>query len=283
MRSLAGAAVFLAPAGGLVGLGLWRGVTWPLVAGGILALIGSVWVGTRWRARQRILRGPFPETWRRTLEERIRFYRKLDQDGRARFEANLRRIFADYRIEAVGGVELDDELIVLALAGGAVLIQHMPGFPLPAVRDVILYPDAFDEEYDVESDANIAGMVHRQGPILFSAKSLRRGWKRDTDGHNVSIHEWAHVLDWADGFADGVPGLGAHTDEWDDLIKDALTKVRKRKSKLRDYGGTNQAELFAVAVEAFYEKPRILKKSHGELYDALVEYFRYDPLARPVL
>ena len=279
MRGPTGVLVFLAPAGGLVGLGLWRDVTWPLVAGGVVALLGLAWVGTRWRARRRILDGPFPEAWRRVLEERIRFYRNLDDEGRVRFERNLRRIYADYRIEAVGGVELDDVLIVLALAGGAVLIHHMPGFPLPAVRDVILYPDAFDDDYDVQSDASIAGMVHRRGPILFSAKSLRRGWKRDQDGHNVSIHEWAHVLDWADGFADGVPGLGSDADEWDDLIKDALTKVRKRKSRLRDYGGTNQAELFAVAVEAFYEKPRALQKSHPELYEALGAYFRYDPLA----
>lgn len=280
MRSVGGALVaFVAPGGGLIALGLWRSVTWPLVVGGAILLGGLLWVGMRWRARRAILHGPFPESWRRTLEDRIRFYRKLDDPGRARFEQNLRRIYADYRIQAVGGVEIDDELIVLALAGGAVLIQHMPGFPLPAVRDVILYPDAFDDEYDVQAEANIAGMVHRQGPILFSAKSLRRGWKRDTDGHNVSIHEWAHVLDWADGFADGVPGLGAHTDEWDELIKDALLKVRKRKSRLRDYGGTNHAELFAVAVEAFYEKPRALKKSHAELYEALAEYFGYDPLA----
>lgn len=269
---------FLAPAAGLIALGLWRDVTWPLVVGGALAVGGLAWVGRRRQARQKIIEGPFPESWRRTLEARIRFYRKLDDEGKARFERNLRRIYADYRIEAVGGVEIDDDLVVMALAGGAVLIQFMPGFALPAVRDVILYPDAFDEEYDVQSEAQIAGMVHRQGPILFSAKSLRRGWKHDTSGHNVSIHEWAHVLDWADGFADGVPGLGSDTDEWDDLIKEALTKVRKRKSRLRDYGGTNQAELFAVAVEAFYEKPRALKKSHGELYAALAEYFRYDPL-----
>ena len=281
MKGLGGAFVgFLAAAGGLVALGLWRGVTWPVVAGALVGGVGLAWLASRWRARRAILDAPFPETWRRILHERIRFYRTLDGAGRDRFERNLRRIYADYRIEAVRGVELNDELVVLALAGGAVLIQHMPGFPLPAVRDVILYPDAFDDDYDVESDATIAGMVHRQGPILFSAKSLRRGWKRDQDGHNVSIHEWAHVLDWADGFADGVPGLGADTDAWDDLIKDALLKVRKRKSRLRDYGGTNHAELFAVAVEAFYEKPAILQKSHRELYEALAEYFRYDPLDR---
>lgn len=270
---------FLAPAAGLVALGLWRDATWPLVVGALLAVVGVGWVWTRRRARRQILDAPFPASWRRVLEDRVRFYRKLDDAGRARFESNLRRIYADYRIESVGGVEIDDDLVVLALAGGAVLIQFMPGFPLPAVRDIILYPDAFDDEYDVQSDANIAGMVHRRGPILFSARSLRQGWKHDRNGHNVSIHEWAHVLDWADGFADGVPGLGSATDEWDALIKEALTKVRKDKSRLRDYGGTNQAELFAVAVEAFYEKPRALKKSHAELYDALVEYFGYDPLS----
>ena len=50
-------------------------------------------------------------------------------------------------------------------------------------------------------------MVHGQGPILFSARSLKQGFRGEHDGHNVGYHEFAHVLDFDQGRADGVPGF----------------------------------------------------------------------------
>ena len=98
---------------------------------------------------------------------------------------------------------------------------------------------AFDEGYDLGPHARTAGQVHRQGPIIFSARSLRRGWKAETDGHNVSIHEWAHVLDLADGFADGVP-VDAQG-EWESLVEDELQRVwilRKLLNPMDDTAAT---------------------------------------------
>ncbi|HJL05815.1 MAG TPA: zinc-dependent peptidase [Polyangiaceae bacterium LLY-WYZ-15_(1-7)] len=263
--------------GGLIALGLARGATWAVIAG---ALVAAIWVAVavqRPLRRRRALAGPFPEGWRRVLEERVRFYRLLDEAGRARFERNMQILAADYPIEAVQGAEIDDVVRVLALAGAAVLLQGLEGWEMPARRSILVYPDAFDEGYDLGPHARTAGQVHRQGPIIFSARSLRRGWKAETDGHNVSIHEWAHVLDLADGFADGVP-VDAQG-EWESLVKDELQRVRRGRSKLDDYAGTNQAELFAVAVETFFERPRQLKRKHPALYEALARYFRADPAA----
>ena len=38
------------------------------------------------------------------------------------------------------------------------------------------------------------------------------------------------------------------------------------------------AEYFAVATEAFFEKPRQLNKKRSELYAALKDYYQLDPL-----
>jgi len=273
--------LFLAVAlgGGLVALGLVRGVGWPVVAGPVAAVI---YLGATLRRPFRVWRAgrrPFPEPWRKTLRRYVRFYRLLDQDGRARFERNLATIIAGHDFEAVADAPLDDEVRVLAAAGGAVLIHGMPGVQLPTRRSILIYPDRFDDDYDLANDeANILGQVHRQGPIIFSARALRDGWRNGRSGTNVSLHEFAHVLDLEDGFADGVPELGVgRVDAWDRLVADELERVRQGGSALRSYAGTNQAELFATAVEVFFERPERLADGHPALYQALRSFFRVDP------
>jgi Mlc titration factor MtfA (ptsG expression regulator) len=44
-----------------------------------------------------------------------------------------------------------------------------------------------------------------------------------------------------------------------------------------DYAATNPAEFFAVATEAFFEKPRQLKEHRPELYAELSKYYNLDP------
>ncbi|GIT05067.1 MAG: hypothetical protein CM1200mP29_04780 [Verrucomicrobiota bacterium] len=44
------------------------------------------------------------------------------------------------------------------------------------------------------------------------------------------------------------------------------------------YGTTNPAEFFATATEAFFEKPRQLKKKRPELYEELRSYYKQDPV-----
>ena len=48
---------------------------------------------------------------------------------------------------------------------------------------------------------------------------------------------------------------------------------------LDTYGGANPAEFFAVATEAFFERPRALREKNRQLYDQLAAFFRQDPIA----
>ncbi|MBX3247995.1 MAG: zinc-dependent peptidase [Myxococcales bacterium] len=262
-------------AGGLAALGALRGAPW-LVA---LALVGGAtvaWVLLRIPLRQhRALRAPFPATWRAVLEGHIPYYRKLDAEGRARFERNVQLLAAAYDFDGVAGVEVDDELRMLALAGAAILLQGWRGATLPAHRTIVLHPASFDEDYARGPKADIAGQVVRQGPILFAVSELRRGWAAASDGYNVAIHEFAHVLDLADGYADGKAG----TQGWDALLADELERVRRGRSPLRSYAGTNEAELFAVATETFFERPGVLRAKAPALYEALRDFYAQDPAA----
>ncbi|MCB9610948.1 MAG: zinc-dependent peptidase [Sandaracinus sp.] len=270
----------VAVCGGLAFLGAAQGAWW-LVATSVAVAAGFTVVVARVPLRQmRALRGPFPEPWRRVLETHVRYYRRLDDEGRARFERNVLLLAATYDFEAVAGVTITDELRMLALAGAAVLLQGWDDVVLPGTRGIVLHPASFDESYGEGPHADIAGQVVRQGPILFAVSELRRGWASEQDGYNVAIHEFAHVLDLADGYADGKAGVL----QWGPVLAEELERVRRGRSPLRDYAGTNEAELFAVATEVFFERPTTLRDKAPDVYEVLRDFYAQDPaseVARP--
>ena len=58
--------------------------------------------------------------------------------------------------------------------------------------------------------------------------------------------------------------------------------MRARRGQVLDgYGATNPAEFFAVATEAFFERPRALRAQDPTLYGVMVDYWRQDPAERP--
>jgi Mlc titration factor MtfA (ptsG expression regulator) len=269
-----------------------------LVTSGCFAVVGPGWLALlglatgpayffaatrRYWARKKLLASPMPRAWRETLESKVPFYAGLSGDAKRRFEDDVRIFLSEQNIVASQGAKLDDDTRLLIAASAATLGHGLPDWEWPSLRDIVVYPRSFDSEYRSADGGEIAGMVHAQGPILLSQSDLRMGFARPRDGHNVALHELAHVMDFTDGRADGVPGeLGwVATAPWIALMANRLDRVRKRRrsSVLRDYAGTNEAELFAVAVEAFFEKPRELRDKDPELYAMLSEYFAQDPAA----
>ncbi len=101
------------------------------------------------------------------------------------------------------------------------------------------------------------------------------------------LHEFAHQLDFLDGQGDGTPPLSGRaayrrwhevmTAEYGRLVRESY---RGEARVLDAYGATNPAEFFAVATEAFFEKPVALRQRHPALYEALRDYYRQDPAER---
>jgi Mlc titration factor MtfA (ptsG expression regulator) len=48
---------------------------------------------------------------------------------------------------------------------------------------------------------------------------------------------------------------------------------------LDSYGATNPAEFFAVATEAFFERPLALRQRRPQLFAELQRFYRQDPAA----
>lgn len=257
----------------------------PATAGASFAVVFafSLWLQNRRVLRRRRLdREPFPDAWKAVLDEYVDFYDDLGEADARRFERDVRYFVAEHTIGGPRGIEVEEELKVLVGASAAVLSFGQPGYIWERVRDVIIYPEAFDDEYAVSSQGNILGQVGSQGSIIFSARALRQGFAASEDGLNVGLHEMAHVLDFDGGPADGVPSLMPwHASRgWLNLVHDEVSRIEKHRSVLRQYGATNEAEFFAVATEAFFERPTQLRKKHPELYGMLRDTYNQN-LAGP--
>lgn len=240
-------------------------------------------LGTRRdRRRRRLAREPFPAAWRAVLEREVAFYRALSSSERGRFEREVRFFLDEQVIVGSRGASVNEDLRVLVAASAVTLIFGRPGYHYPRLRDIVVYEGSFDEDYAVHRGGQILGMVHAQGPILFSAESLRQGFRGD-DGLNVGFHEFAHVLDFATGHVDGVPSLmpWRAIRPWIEVMRAESAKVRSRRSLLRQYAATNEAEFFAVATEMFFERGPHMKRKHPELYRLLRDAYGQDPAAAP--
>jgi hypothetical protein len=205
-------------------------------------------------------------------------YATADADGRERFERDVQLALVGLRFEATGGARVTESVQLAVAAGAALLLHGRPDWEIPLERTVLFVPDTFDEAYGDEEEGIYDGMVHAQGPVVLSVRATLAGWHRD-DGHNVVLHELAHLFDMDGQGADGLPVFldPRSSDAWAALVRDEMRRARTGKSVLRSYAATAPAELFAVAVEHFFERPARLRARHPELFAALVAFFNLTP------
>ncbi|PSQ70975.1 MAG: hypothetical protein BRD38_03840 [Bacteroidetes bacterium QH_9_67_14] len=247
---------------------------------GVAALVSAFHLRGPWR-RWQAARRAFPEDHRRWLARRVPFYTAVNDVRRRRFERDVQFFLDEHSFEGVDGAVVDDELRLSVAAGAALLLNGRPAWELRgAGRSVLFYPGAFDDEYHAGDYAAFDGMVHQQGPILLSTRAVRASWSDPpSGGENVVLHELAHLFDFQSEGADGVPSLMAPASEsaWRELVRRETARVRSGRSMLRDYAASAPSEFFAVAVEAFFERPAQMQRRHAELYEALKNFFNLDP------
>lgn len=239
------------------------------------------------RQRAMIRQTPFPPAWERILEQEVPFYRTLSQPEQDRFREEVHIFLREKRITGIN-TSVDDTVRVLVGASAIIPIFGFPGWEWEHIREILIYPTSFDEEYQMGSatDHAISGMVgsgSMNRMMILSKPDLLQGFRSHPDQHNVGIHEFAHLLDKSDGIVDGVPEValpGRAIKPWLNLVQAEMDKIRHGHSDINPYGLTNEAEFFAVAAEYFFENPLKMEQQHPELYIMLKRIFRQDPQSR---
>jgi len=259
-------------------------------AGLILALGIVLWRRTvRNTRRKRLLAEPLKPELRRILEEHVPLYNRLPTELRGQLGGLINVFLAEKRFVGCGGQEITDQIRVTIAGQACMLLLNRKTSYFPKLTSIFVYPAPY-----VVRQAGGVGTEHRQerqgeswqnGPVVLAWNSVTGGANNINDGQNVVFHEFSHRLDQEDGSADGAPILESRDcyASWAKVLSweyEALQrKTRKhRPSVLRRYGATHPAEFFAVATEAFMEKPKQMKKKHPDLYEELKSYYKLDPI-----
>jgi Mlc titration factor MtfA (ptsG expression regulator) len=256
----------------------------------------------RWlteRRRRHILETPWPAAWDEIVERNVAAWAWLDGDERARLRQLAQVFLAEKNWEGCGGLELTDEIRVTIAVSGCLLILGRDHDLFARLVSILVYPSAVmtpeQRPYvfgrvsgPLAARAPIAGQAVRGDTVILVWDEVLRGARDAHDGRNVVLHELAHAIDFLDGAADGTPPLDSSADyrTWAAVLSAAYQALGEDVERgaptgvLRAYGATNEAEFFAVATEAFFEKPAQLAREHEQLYAVLAKFYNLDLAAR---
>lgn len=236
----------------------------------------------KWR-RKKMRARPLPEHWPAILEQNLPFYQKLSSELRSRFLQKLKIfVWEKVWIEA-GGMEIDDEVRVVVAGAAVRLGLFLDDNVYDRLSEIVIYPSHY---HHPEDQGVILGEAHAWGTVVLSWDAVLGGLRNPEDGHDTATHEFAHVLDRNTGRFNGTPELRERQDyrPWAVVLDHHYQRLRKGKQKelevLRSYGATNEAEFFAVATEAFFEKSEQMLEATPDLYEELKHFYGVDP-AKP--
>ncbi|MGH1541763.1 MAG: zinc-dependent peptidase [Arenicella sp.] len=225
---------------------------------------------------------PLDDSSREFLLAQVAFYANLEESDRGLFE---RRVLLFLQTTEIVGhdvvVTQQDRLLVASAA--IILVWKFPDWHYLNLDTVSLVSASFNEQADFgQADSNIQGLVGTgtmRGKMILSKPALHYGFSNNRDKQNVALHEFAHLLDMADGDCDGFPERMSEygfARPWFDLMHQEISVINQKNSNIRAYGGTSQIEFFAVASEYFFERPGLLCRKHPQVYAALKAFYRQD-------
>jgi len=247
------------------------------------------------RRRRQIRNRPIPNAWRVILKRNVPVFARLPSEDQNELLGHLHVFLAEKHFEGCGGLEITEEIRVTIAAQACLLLLHRKTDYYPRLITILVYPSS----YQAYENRHLEGQVWEEGwhPLLgHTARQLRslviawdeakRGAADPSDGRNLVLHEFAHQLDFEDYATDGAPALTTRAEyrDWAKVMNKEFKALRAADEAgtptlLDTYGATNPAEFFAVATEAFFERPRALRARHPKLYAEFARFFRQEPVS----
>lgn len=221
-----------------------------------------------------------PDNYKETLNDYVKFYRQLDEEGKRKFEERIEHFLATVRITGINA-EVEDIDRIFIGAGAIIPVFSFPDWQYINLHEVLVYPGAFNEDFEqAGSNRHISGMVGSgpmQNVMVITKWELRQGFINSNDHRNTAIHEFVHLIDKMDGTLDGVPEIileRKYVKRWTELINETIHQMRMHGSDIDLYAATNPVEFFAVISEYFFERPDLLRVNHPPLFEMLERIFR---------
>jgi MtfA peptidase len=176
-----------------------------------------------------------------------------------------------------------EEMRILVAAEASLLIVKRPLSDFRHLKVVHLWED------EIKGNKNARGSATRY-EINLSWNYLKQSIKKARDGHNLTLHEFAHLIDFADdGIAQSIPVSRRSKDfkEWQRIVDQEHEKLMQayesgKNYSIRAYGGYesikgDKPEIFSCGTSAFFERGARLKRESPKIYDAFKQFYGIDP------
>jgi len=241
--------------------------------------------------RRRLMERPVPEQGLSVIRRNVSIYRVIPERYRPELHGHINNLLAEKHFEGCGGLALTEEMRFTIAAQACILLLGRKSTYFPKCDSIVVYPAAYvaDKKHrvgymEVHEDSVRLGESWTQGVVVLAWEDVLREALRPEEGRNVVLHEFAHQLDQEDGVGDGTPILASKA-AYNDWVRVMSVEYKKLRDKafhhehdvLDEYGTTDEAEFFAVATEAFFNRGSALKYKHPELYEQLRLYYTLDP------
>jgi len=246
------------------------------------------------RRRKRLKARPFPNEWLKIIKRNVAFFVRLPAKDQAELLDHVQVFLAEKGFEGCAGLKITDEIRVTIAVQACLLLLHRKTDYFPRLITILVYPSTFlaDENRPIEGpvweegkDARLGETQSTMGSMVLAWDAVTSGAADPSDGKNVVLHEFAHQLDYENFAADGTPALATRQQQlsWQKVLRTEFASLRAAEvtgipTLLDTYGATNAAEFFAVSIEAFFERPVMLRAQHPKLYVELQNYFRQNPV-----
>ena len=243
------------------------------------------------RRRRQLTSRPFPEEWDHRIRENVAHAALLPEQDYTKLQNWIQIFAAEKYWEGCDGLTITDEIKATISAHAGFLVRGLDAYYYDHLQTILVFPQVVWREDPVPKGGVVSegltgrlGEALRSGPVSLVWPHVLDAGRRPDTGHNVVFHEFAHVLDWEDGFLDGTPHLDSAElfDRWQQVIKreyeDLVQSAKRGLSTLIDpYGATDIAEFFAVSTECFFEQPHLMSHRHDEWFGLLREFYKIDP------
>ena len=231
-------------------------------------------------------------SWEQNLLHSLPYFQCLPPNLQHRLRDDVKIFIAEKHFEGVHGLDVTDEMRVVIAAQACVLELGRTPTYYNSLKSIIVYPSTFvtSQRAHIGAGAAVVKPLHTlgqwssTGAMALAWDSVLEGARDIGDGQNVVFHEFAHQLDSVNGSVNGAPDLVSRarymawarvmSREFDQLKMDTHLGL---PTVISTYGATNPGEFFAVATEAFFERPTHLRAMHPALYDQLRTFYGQDP------
>ncbi len=241
----------------------------------LLAVLARLLYAAYQELRFRLYYGPI---FHRFLNHRYVFYTTLSWSVKLKFLRLARDQYEYFEFVPRERLKLTRAMKAIISCAAAQLLLYLPSKGLSFYKRILVYPDYYNSRITNRRHKGEVNPALRI--IVFSWRGIAEGLKKQDDGINLLLHEFAHALWLEQKFV-------THYDVFDPEIVEKFEQyatnemanlAANEKHFFRPYAFDNMEEFFAVAVENFFERPASFQQAQPELYLILVQLFKQDPV-----